>query len=63
MLVGLYVMRQLLEPGGVLLIESNAVDDDTHSYDNFGQFYAGMWWQPIRVQKLPPRPRNNISHD
>jgi len=46
MLVGLYILRQLLKPGGVLLIESNAVDDETHSYANFGQFYAGMWWQP-----------------
>lgn len=46
MLIGLYVLRQLLKPGGVLLIESNAIDDDVHSYANFGQFYAGMWWQP-----------------
>jgi SAM-dependent methyltransferase len=46
MLVGLYVMRCLLKPGGTLLIESNAVNDFTHSYANFGRFYAGMWWQP-----------------
>jgi hypothetical protein len=46
MLVGLYVMRRLLKPGGTLLIESNAVNDFKHSYANFGRFYAGMWWQP-----------------
>ena len=46
MLVGLHVLRELLKPGGTLLIESNGVDDPTHSYANFGRFYAGMWWQP-----------------
>jgi SAM-dependent methyltransferase len=46
MLVGLYALRELLKPGGVLLIQSNAVDDFTHSYANFGRFFAGMWWQP-----------------
>ena len=46
MLVGLYVLRELLKPGGTLLIESNGVDDSTHSYANFGRFYGGMWWQP-----------------
>lgn len=46
MLVGLHVLRQLLKPGGTLLIESNAVDDFEHSYANFGRFYGGMWWQP-----------------
>ena len=46
MLVGLYVLRTRLKPGGVLLIESNAVDDREQSYANFGRFYAGMWWQP-----------------
>jgi SAM-dependent methyltransferase len=46
MLVGLYALRELLKPGGTLLIESNGVDDATHSYANFGRFYGGMWWQP-----------------
>lgn len=46
MLVGLYLLRELLKPGGVLLIESNGVDDFEHSYANFGRFYGGMWWQP-----------------
>jgi SAM-dependent methyltransferase len=46
MLVGLYALRELLKPGGTLLIESNGVDDSTHSYANFGRFYGGMWWQP-----------------
>jgi 2-polyprenyl-3-methyl-5-hydroxy-6-metoxy-1,4-benzoquinol methylase len=46
MLVGLYLMRELLKVGGGLLIESAAVRDDTHSYANFGRFAMGMWWQP-----------------
>jgi len=46
MLVGLYIPHCLLKPGGVLLIETNAVNDFKHSYANFGRFYAGMWWQP-----------------
>ena len=46
MLVGLYILRGLLEPDGVLLIETNAVDDFKRSFANFGRFYAGMWWQP-----------------
>jgi SAM-dependent methyltransferase len=46
MLVGLHALRELLKPGGTLLIESNGVDDPTHSYANFGRFYGGMWWQP-----------------
>ncbi len=46
MLVGLYVMRELLKIGGTLLVESAAVDDDQHSYANFGRFAMGMWWQP-----------------
>jgi SAM-dependent methyltransferase len=54
MLVGLYALRELLKPGGVLLIQSNAVDDFNHSYANFGRFFAGMWWQPtgLCVQDL-----------
>jgi 2-polyprenyl-3-methyl-5-hydroxy-6-metoxy-1,4-benzoquinol methylase len=48
MLVGLYVMRELLKVGGTVLIESAAVDDDEHSYANFGRFAMGMWWQPSR---------------
>lgn len=46
MLVGLYAMRELLKPDGVLLIQSSGVDDFTHSYANFGRFCAGRWWQP-----------------
>lgn len=49
MLVGLYAMRALLKEGGTLLIESNAVHDDRHSYANFGRFSAGMWWQPTTL--------------
>jgi hypothetical protein len=39
-------MRELLKPGGVLLIQSSGVDDFVHSYANFGRFIAGRWWQP-----------------
>jgi hypothetical protein len=46
MLVGLYAMRELLKPGGLLLLQSSGVDDFTHSYANFGRFIAGRWWQP-----------------
>ena len=46
MLVGLLIMQQLLKVGGTLLIESTAVDDDEHSYANFGRFALGIWWQP-----------------
>jgi SAM-dependent methyltransferase len=46
MLIGLYALRMLLKPGGLLLIQSNAIDDFHHSYANFGGFIGGMWWQP-----------------
>jgi len=46
MLVGLYAMREMLKPGGLLVIQSSGVDDFAHSYANFGRFYAGRWWQP-----------------
>ncbi len=46
MLVGLYALRELLKPGGLLLIQSSGVDDFEHSYANFNRFYAGNWWQP-----------------
>lgn len=46
MMVGLYVMRELLKVGGTLLIESAAVGDDEHSYANFGRFAMGIWWEP-----------------
>jgi len=39
-------MRELLKPGGLLLLQSSGVDDFTHSYANFGRFIAGRWWQP-----------------
>lgn len=46
MLVGLYIMRSIMKPGGTLIIETNAVNDFEQSYANFGRFFAGMWWQP-----------------
>lgn len=46
MLMGIYAMHNLLKPGGILLLETNAVQDMEHSYANFGRFAAGMWWQP-----------------
>ena len=46
MLVGLLILQRILKPGGVLLIESNAVENFEHSYANFGRFTGGMWWQP-----------------
>jgi SAM-dependent methyltransferase len=49
MLVGLVTLRDLLKPNGILLIETNAVNDNEHSYANFGRFYAGMWWQPTSL--------------
>ena len=49
MLVGLYAMRDLLKPGGSLLVQSNAIEDFDHSYANFGRFIAGRWWQPTAL--------------
>jgi SAM-dependent methyltransferase len=49
MLVGLYALRDLLRPDGVLLIQSNAVEDYDRSYANFGRFVAGRWWQPTAL--------------
>lgn len=49
MLVGLVAMQQLLAPGGVLLVQTNAVESFEHSYANFGRFYAGWWWQPTAL--------------
>jgi SAM-dependent methyltransferase len=46
MLVGLAVCARLLKPGGVLVVESNAVECFEHSYANFGRYFEGMWWQP-----------------
>ena len=46
MLVGLYLLRKLLKVGGSLLMESYAVEDEEHSYANFGRFAMGVWWQP-----------------
>ncbi|HZK49473.1 MAG TPA: class I SAM-dependent methyltransferase [Thermoleophilia bacterium] len=46
MLLGLHILRRLLKPDGLLLIESNAVNDNKRSFANFGRFYRGMWWQP-----------------
>jgi SAM-dependent methyltransferase len=49
MLVGLLALQKLLKSHGVLIIESNAVEDYERSYANFGRFYAGMWWQPTAL--------------
>ncbi|CAN5510776.1 hypothetical protein BH20ACT2_BH20ACT2_07870 [soil metagenome] len=49
MLVGLIELQRLLKPGGVLLLESNAVESFEHSYANFGRYYGGMWWQPTAL--------------
>lgn len=49
MLLGLYIMRKLLKTEGILIIESNADEDDEASYANFGRFHAGMWWQPTSL--------------
>lgn len=49
MLVGLVACQQLLKPGGVLIVESNAVECHDHSYANFGRFVGGMWWQPTAL--------------
>lgn len=49
MLLGLHVVQRLLKPGSTLILETNAVDDDTRSYANFGRFFAGMWWQPTSL--------------
>lgn len=46
MLVGLIDLQRLLEPGGVLLLETNAVENFEHSYANYGRYVGGMWWQP-----------------
>lgn len=45
MLIGLYMLNTLLKPGGILLLETNAVQDK-RSYANFGRYGNGMWWQP-----------------
>jgi 2-polyprenyl-3-methyl-5-hydroxy-6-metoxy-1,4-benzoquinol methylase len=49
MLVGLAVCARLLKPGGVLVVESNAVECYEHSYANFGRYFEGMWWQPTAL--------------
>lgn len=49
MLVGLYAMRDLLRPGGLLVIQSHALEDFERSYANFGRFAAGRWWQPTAL--------------
>lgn len=49
MLVGLIVLQRLLRPGGVLLLESNAIESFEHSYANYGRYVGGMWWQPTAL--------------
>lgn len=49
MLVGLAMCARLLKPGGVLVLESNAVECFEHSYANFGRYFEGMWWQPTAL--------------
>jgi SAM-dependent methyltransferase len=46
MLVGLLGLRELLKPGGLLLIETTGVEDNKRSFANFGRYCGGMWWQP-----------------
>ena len=46
MLVAMIALQEALRPGGVLLLETNAVRDVENSYANFGRFVAGMWWKP-----------------
>jgi hypothetical protein len=49
MLVGMIELQRLLAPGGVLILESNAVENFTHSYANYGRYFGGMWWQPTAL--------------
>lgn len=49
MLVGLIELQRLLKPGGVLLLETNAVENFEHSYANYGRYVGGMWWQPTAL--------------
>lgn len=49
MLVGLIALGELLRPGGVLIIETNAVECFEHSYANYGRYFGGMWWQPTAL--------------
>lgn len=49
MLVGLVAMQELLQPGGTLLVETNAVECWDHSYANYGRYFGGMWWQPTAL--------------
>lgn len=49
MLVGLIELQRLLKPGGSLLLETNAVENFTHSYANYGRYFGGMWWQPTAL--------------
>jgi len=46
LLVGLYAVREMLKPKGVLLIETAAAEDCRHSYANFARFFGGGWWEP-----------------
>jgi 2-polyprenyl-3-methyl-5-hydroxy-6-metoxy-1,4-benzoquinol methylase len=49
MLVGLIELQRLLKPGGVLILESNAIENYEHSYANYGRYFGGMWWQPTAL--------------
>jgi 2-polyprenyl-3-methyl-5-hydroxy-6-metoxy-1,4-benzoquinol methylase len=49
MLVGLIELQRLTKPGGVVVVETNAVENFTHSYANYGRYFGGMWWQPTAV--------------
>jgi 2-polyprenyl-3-methyl-5-hydroxy-6-metoxy-1,4-benzoquinol methylase len=46
MLVGMVALQRLLRPGGLLIVETNAVECFDHSYANFARYFGGGWWQP-----------------
>jgi SAM-dependent methyltransferase len=49
MLVGLLELREALQDGGTLILETNAVEDWERSYANYGRYVGGMWWQPTAL--------------
>lgn len=49
MLVGLIELQHMTTPGGVVVIETNAIENWEHSYANYGRYFGGMWWQPTAL--------------